>query len=152
MQVLKMFTDNTLLLYDRGNFDEFRVSFYDNKLRYRSSPNDAQFFTFFLKMGHPEKVWRMIVDLAAQIHKHTEFHDIILPKLSGSLAEEKVFSALAAAMMAEERKAKTKLGKRVKLLGCHQVLQQGISPRVAAKWSRGKPWREIAEECEKWGF
>jgi uncharacterized protein DUF7004 len=152
MQVLKMFTDNTLLLYDRGNFDEFRVSFYDNKLLYRSSPNDAQFFTFFLKMGHPEKVWKMIIDLAAQIDKHTEFQNIILPKLSGSLAEEKVFSALAAAMMAEERKAKTKLGKRVKLLGCHQVLRQSLSPRVAAKWSRGKPWREIEEECKKWGF
>ena len=149
MQALKMFKDNTLLLYDRGSFDEFRVSFYDNKLRYRSSPHDAQFFTFFLKMGDHEKVWRMIVQLASQIDKHTEFQNIILPQLSGSLAEEKVFSALAAAMMAEEKKAKTKLGKRVKLLGCHQVLIQGISPRVAANWSRGKPWKEIAVECEK---
>ena len=152
MQVLKMFKDNTLLLYDRGSFDEFRVSFYDNKLRYRSSPNDAQFFTFFLKMGDNEKVWRMIVDLASQIDKHTEFQNIILPTLSGSLEEEKVFSALAVAMMAEERKAKTRLGKRVKLLGCHQALMQGISPRAAAKWSRGKPWKEIADECTKWGF
>ena len=152
MQVLKMFRDNTLLLYDRGNFDEFRVSFYDARLRYRSSPNDAQFFTFFLKMGDNENVWRMIVDLASRIDRHTGFQHISLPQHSGSLDEEKVFSALAAAMMAEERKAKTKLGKRVKLLGCHQVLMQGISPHVAAKWSRGKPWKEIAEECAKWGL
>ena len=152
MQVLKMFRDNTLLLYDRGSFDEYRVSFYDNKLRYRSSPNDAQFFTFLLKMGNNEKVWQMIVELAGQIDKHTEFQNITLPQLSGSLAAEKVFSALAAAMMAEERKAKSKLGRRVKLLGCHQVLQQKITPRVAAKWSRGKPWREIADECTRWGF
>jgi hypothetical protein len=152
MQVLKMFSDTTLLLYDRGSFDEYRVSFYDNKLHHRSSPHDAQFFNFLLKMGQPETVWQMIVSLARQIDKHTEFQNINLPKLSGSLEEEKVFSALAAAMMAEERKAKTKLGKRVKLLGCHQVLIQKIPPRVAAKWSRGKPWKEIAVECEKWGF
>jgi Family of unknown function (DUF7004) len=152
MQVLKMFKDNMLLAYDHGSFDEFRVSFYDNKLRYRSSPNDAQFFTFFVKLAPAETVWRNIVELASQIHKHTGFQDIRLPNLTGSLEEEKVFSALAAAMMAEERKAKTKLGKRVKLLGCHQVLMQGIRPRVAAKWSRGKPWKEIAVECEKWGF
>ena len=152
MQVLRMFSDTTLLLYDRGSFDEYRVSFYNDKLHHRSSPNDAQFFTFFLKMGNNAKVWQLIVDLAAQINKHTEFQNINLPKLSGSLKEEKVFSALAAAMMAEERKAKSKLGRRVKLLGCHQVLIQKIAPRVAAKWSRGKPWKEIAAECEKWGF
>ena len=152
MQALRMFRDGTLLLYDRGSFDEYRVSFYDNKLRYRSSPNDAQFFTFFLKMGENEKVWQMILHLASQIDKHTQFANIILPQLTGSLEEEKVFSALAAAMMSEEKKAKTKLGKRVKLLGCHQVLIQNISPRVAAKWSRGKPWREIDDECVKWGF
>lgn len=152
MQILKMFRDNMLLAYDRGSFDEFRVSFYDNKLKYRSSPNDAQFFTFFVKLASADIVWQNIVTLASQIDKHTEFSQIPLPNITGSLEEEKVFSALAAAMMAEERKAKSKLGKRVKLLGCHQVLLQGISPRVAAKWSRGRKWKEIAVECEKWGF
>jgi uncharacterized protein DUF7004 len=152
MQILKMFKDNMLLTYDRGSFDEFRVSFYDNRLKYRSSPNDAQFFTFFKKLAPSDIVWQNVVTLAGQIDKHTKFSNIRLPQIIGSLEEEKVFSALAAAMMAEERKAKSKLGKRVKLLGCHQVLIQRISPRVAAKWSRGKPWKEIAAECEKWGF
>src|ERR1051325_7327728 len=122
MQILKMFKDNMLLAYDRGSFDEFRVSFYDNKLKYRSSPNDAQFFTFFKTLASAEAVWQNIVGLASQIDKHTEFSNILLPNINGALEEEKVFSALAAAMMAEERKAKSKLGKRVKLLGCHQVL------------------------------
>ena len=55
-------------------------------------------------------------------------------------------------MVAEENYHGTKLGKRLKRLGIHQILIEGMEVHVAAHWSRGKPWREIAEECERRGF
>ena len=57
-----------------------------------------------------------------------------------------------AAMVAEENKQFTRLGKRIKRLGVHQLLKEGLSPKEAANWSRGKAWRDLAAECEKRGF
>jgi len=45
-----------------------------------------------------------------------------------------------------------KLGKRLKRLGVHKILMEGMKVDIAANWSRGRPWREISEECERRGF
>jgi len=45
-----------------------------------------------------------------------------------SLNVEILFSILYAAFIAEENRAMTKLGKRIKLLGIHQILKEGVSP------------------------
>jgi hypothetical protein len=75
-----------------------------------------------------------------------------IPTLNNTLKEKKFFSAYAAAIIAEERRARTKLGKRVKLLGYYQVLVLGYDPQIAANWSREKKWWKIASECKKYGF
>ena len=61
-------------------------------------------------------------------------------------------TTIYAGMIAEERKAYTKLGKRVKRLGIHQVILEGMAPTRAANFSRGKAWREIAALCTERGF
>lgn len=55
-------------------------------------------------------------------------------------------------MIAEENKAGTVLGKRIKRLGVHQVLLENISPRIAANFSRGMRAKEIIGECIKRKF
>lgn len=55
-------------------------------------------------------------------------------------------------MIAEENWEGTHLGKRVKLLGLHQVLIQDFDNLVAANWSKSRRWQDIAEECNKFGF
>nr|WP_248298637.1 hypothetical protein [Pseudoalteromonas sp. JC3] len=59
---------------------------------------------------------------------------------------------LYAGMIAEENKEKAILKKFIKRLGVHQVLIEGMSPKVAANYSRGKGWRELQLECDVRGF
>lgn len=63
-----------------------------------------------------------------------------------------LFTILYAGMIAEENKSYTKLGKRVKRLGMHQVLVEKLPAHIAANFSKGKNWYEIAKECEQRGF
>ncbi len=65
---------------------------------------------------------------------------------------EILFTVLYAAFIAEENRARTKLGKRIKFLGIHQVLIEGISPEIAANYSRGMSWQNISKLCEERGF
>ena len=48
-----------------------------------------------------------------------------------------IFSILYMAMIAEERKAGTRLGKRIKRLGIHKLLIENIPVREAANFMRG---------------
>ena len=68
----------------------------------------------------------------------------------------KTFYWLRYAMLAEERRRvedrKYPLGKRVKRLGLLQVLYHGMTPQEAASWSKGRPAKEIAAMCRKYGF
>ena len=63
-----------------------------------------------------------------------------------------IFSILYMAMIAEERKAGTRLGKRIKRLGIHKLLIENIPVREAANFMRGMGWRDIARLCEERGF
>lgn len=63
-----------------------------------------------------------------------------------------VMATIYAGMIAEENKANTRLGRRIKRLGMHQILQLGVEPAIAANHSRNRPWRDIARECESYGF
>jgi hypothetical protein len=71
-----------------------------------------------------------------------------------SLETEIIFTILFAAMVAEENKANTRLGAKIKRLGVHQVLMDTppISSRIAANYSRGMKWQEINKECSDRGF
>ena len=71
---------------------------------------------------------------------------------STTLQTQLYFSILYLCMVAEQNYPNTKLGKRLKRLGIYQLLFEGMTVEEAANWSRGKPWRDIAHECEKRGF
>jgi hypothetical protein len=65
---------------------------------------------------------------------------------------EILFTILYAAFISEENKTHTKLGKRIKLLGIHQILFESKSPEDAANFSKGMPWRDISKLYEERGF
>ena len=71
---------------------------------------------------------------------------------SDSTEFEILFTVLYAAMVAEQNKAYTKLGKRVKRLGMHQVLLENVLPSIAANYSKGKKWRDLDSEMKLRGF
>jgi len=146
------FSDGSFLAYTTGNFDNYRVTFFSADGTYVFSPRDTYFFDELLGFGANQSVWNSIVKVAEQINRSTNFEDVDFPVEIESLQAKKVISAIVAAMIAEERKANTKLGKRIKLLGIHQILIQGIEPKIAASWSRDKKWRIIDAECRKFNI
>ena len=62
------------------------------------------------------------------------------------------YTVIYMAMVSEENYPGTRLGKRLKRLGVHQFLLEGMPVIEAANWSRGKPWRQLDAECTKRGF
>ena len=62
------------------------------------------------------------------------------------------FTIIYMGMIAEENKEFTKLGKRIKRLGVHQVLKERMHYNEAANFSRGKKWKELNEICSSKGF
>lgn len=63
-----------------------------------------------------------------------------------------LFSILYMAMIAEEQKTNTRLGRRIKRLGVYYLLFEGADIHQAANFMRGMGWRDIAALCEKRGF
>ena len=59
-----------------------------------------------------------------------------------------LFTILYMGMIAEERKANTRLGKRIKRLGVHMLLLEGREVDDAANCMRGMNWREIDALCK----
>jgi hypothetical protein len=157
MRKLKEFSDGDWLCYDRGSFDNYHVAIYDGEGKKHpllgSKLRDVDFLDFFVSISkQPELVYKKIVYFSEQINSETRIEDfkhLDIPTVHGTLIEDKFFSAYAAAMLAEEKKAWTKLGKRIKLLAANQVLLQGMSPQEAANWGKGRSWQEISEEADR---
>ena len=69
-----------------------------------------------------------------------------------SLQVDKILSILYLAMIAEEQKQNTRLGKRIKRLGIYALLIEDRTVRESANFMRGMGWREIDTLCEARGF
>ena len=63
-----------------------------------------------------------------------------------------IFSILYMAMIAEEQKKNTRLGKRIKRLGIYALLIENKTISEAANFMRGMGWREIDYLCRQRGF
>ena len=69
-----------------------------------------------------------------------------------ALEFSKIFSILYMGMLAEENKAHTRLGKRIKRLGMHKLLIENESVDTAANFMRKMKWYEIDSLCRSRGF
>lgn len=63
-----------------------------------------------------------------------------------------LLSILYMAMIAEERKKFSRLGKRIKRLGIYKLLIENKDVDEAANFMRGMKWCEIDNICKKHGF
>ena len=131
-RVLKEFNDGGRLIHDRGKFDDYRVTFQDEEGSNINSPIDPEFFEFLLSYGDPELAWVKVIEIADQIGPKTEFGELQIIPISEKGEERKGLSAFAAAMISEERKAGTRLGKRIKMLGAYQALFCDMTHHEAA--------------------
>lgn len=156
---IKKCRDGSTVEFDFGKFDSWCV-YVTRPGRERHAPRDSQYFAD-LKQLHAQHA-RVHDDFIEVFGRTTKDIDAALLVRISEIASpyprelraevEVLLTVLYAAMVAEENRAHAPLGKRVKRLGVHQVLVEGMPAEDAARFSRGKPWRVLQELCVARGF
>ena len=159
-QVVRRFFDGSFLEYDRGSFDDWCVYLTDAS-GHRKPPRDEEYFSQLESLAQQfgaDKVYGDYVKVYQRTRSQIDervLDDIhILSETYGTdaLRVEKLFSILYMAMISEENKANTRLGKRIKRLGVHKLLIENQPVYEAANFMRGMDWRTIDRLCAERNF
>ena len=160
-QRIREFKDGSFLEYDRGGFDEWCVFFSRPGLR-RTPPRDVDYFNQIVGYGQKygnDKVYEDYCKIydATEKSVDSEVFNLIDDIANGYREEDSleiaiIFSVLYMAMIAEEKKENTKLGKRIKRLGVYAILKENMNVYNAANFMRGMGWRDIDKLCKEKGF
>ena len=159
-QRIKTFSDGSFLEYDRGNFDDWCV-YLTKSNGLRRPPRDTDYFSQLLQLSQKYGVKKIYSDYV-KVYEVTgkQILNSSLSSISAisvtyqedALSVDIIFSILYMAMIAEEQKQFTRLGKRIKRLGIHMLLFERKSVHEAANFMRGMGWRDIAVLCDERGF
>ena len=157
---VKDFPDGTFLEYDEGKFDKWCV-YMNESNGTRRPPSDIDYFAklrnFAEKYG-ADRIYQDFVKIYDWVGNDVNVAD--LKRITHMAADygndalelDKIFSILYMAMIAEEKKEHTKLGKRIKRLGVHMLLMENETVQQAANFMRGMNWHDIDALCRKRGF
>ena len=159
-KLIKKLRDGSIIEFDKGTFDDWCVYLSRPHLK-RYAPKDTEYFTalkmFSMKCG-PEVIYNDFVlvysKTTAEIDKHVTS---LITRLSNKYGSDSLMmdiwlSVIYAGMIAEENKENAILKKRIKRLGMHQVLVDGMEPKLAANFSKDLKWTVIDEVCKEKGF
>lgn len=157
---IKTFSNGSYLFYGRGRFDDWCV-YFTNASGEKKVPKDKHYFCSLRKMARKHGVKKVyedfvqVYDLAGEEVKQEDLETI--SKISEHYQEDALlldilFSILYMAMISEERKAFSILGKRIKRLGIHILLWENATLDYACNFMKGMRWREISALCEARGF
>lgn len=159
-EIIKDFSDGSFLEYDKGKFDVWCV-YLTRPNKDRKPPRDTGYFNQLIELSQKwgeKKVYSDYVRIYNRTSKTVD-NDVLqyISEISKEYAEDAlkvdiIFSVLYMAMIAEERKEHTKLGKRIKHLGIYSLLIEHADVYRAANFMRGMGWREIAALCQERGF
>lgn len=160
-----VFADNTQMYFSQGRFDDYCIKLDDpSHHRYGIAPTDKKYFSYMKNLSHLYGSDRLYYDFikiynctTASVSQDTlnfihEISRTYTLSPDHSLKIEQLFSILYAGMIAEENREKTHLGKRIKRLGVHLLLQDNLSPQAAADYMRGMAWQKIDAICKQKGF
>ena len=160
MGIIKQFSDGSSLEFARGNFDEWCV-YVTTPDELRRPPLDRTYSAFLKRLSSafgPQRVYDDFVRVYDRTGKSVDqdVFSLISSIAAGypgyTLQVEQVLSVLYLTMIAEENKAFTRLGRRIKRLGVYGLLLEDMSVEQAADFTRGMPWRDIAALCDERGF
>jgi hypothetical protein len=148
--------DGGKLLYAMGKFDQFCV-YHISQRGDRKPPRDILYFHILADLGArygTDRIYKEFSNIY-QLTTTTFNQDVASLILERAKAfgqdEDKFafcFACIYLGMIAEENKAGTKLGKRIKRLGVHQILCEGMPVEVAANFSRGQKWQALDLACK----
>lgn len=158
-KVIKSFIDGSSLEYDQGSFDEWCV-YLRKPDGSRRPPRDTEYFKELKLLGHKygnQKVYNDYVYIYNSTGREVSREVLnlitdIATQYDEALQVDIMFTILYMAMIAEERKKFTRLGKRIKRLGVHKILIENNDIYHAANFMRGMGWQEIDRLCKERGF
>jgi hypothetical protein len=150
--------EETTLGFGRGLFDDWCIYVLGGK--YPKFPLDEWYFQVLLdwcKSRAPEDIYDdfvTIYDATTQAVAQSTLDEIrALSNRYPDVNEASVvWTILYMGMIAEENKAGAILKKRIKRLGVYQVLIEGLTPTVAANYSRGQGADYLDKVCYYRGF
>ena len=158
--LIKNVRNRNIVEFDSGSFDDWCV-YLTRPQQLRYAPRDTEYFSklkFFGNAHTPKKIYNDFVTFYILTDRNIDVNILnLITRLTddyGTDAEEMDiwFSIIYAGMIAEENKANAILKKRIKRLGMHQVLIEGLDPNLAANFSKGKKWKELDALMRERGF
>ncbi len=159
-QFIKSLSDGSFLAYDGGSFDEWCV-YLIKRDGSRRPPRDVDYFEQLKQLADKygvNQIYNDYVRVYDLTGKQVDPQSLkVISQIAASygndvLEIDVIFSILYMAMIAEEQKEHTRLGKRIKRLGIYTLLFENRSVSDAANFMRGMSWRDIAKLCEERGF
>ncbi|NTW02448.1 MAG: hypothetical protein HGA19_14405, partial [Oscillochloris sp.] len=151
MSLLRTFSDGSTLEFGVGRFDDWCI-YLARAGKSRYPPRDIDYFAQIQSLAArygAEMVYADFLTIYHRTTKHMSPHVFeIIYHMAHAYSDDVLeadilFSVLYASMIAEENKHRARLRKRVKRLGVHQILFEGVSPIEAATFSKGKTWDVI---------
>ena len=149
------------IVFDKGSFDEWCVYIEDSSGS-KYAPLDVEYFSELQKISKKygsSKVYNDFVKIYELTSSEIDNRVLsLIDKIVNTYdiedrpAIEKWFTVIYAGMIAEENKQGAILKKRIKRLGMYQVLLEGIDPKKAANFSKGKRWTELDILMRQKGF
>ena len=148
------------LVYGQGKFDKWCV-FEVNQNGKRKAPKDINYFNNlyeFAKIFGSDKIYTDFVKIYDMTTKY--FENYVIEEIENiSLKYEDYkddifnnFLILYMAMISEQNKKNTVLGKRIKRLGLYYLLVKGQPLEYCVNFMTGKNCRELDKLCREGGF
>lgn len=159
-RLIKSFPDGSYLEYDRGSFDDWCVYMVEPDGS-RRPPLDRDYFSDIKELSRTyteDALYSAYVFVYDHTGKTVDENGLNAAEQASmnfgtdQLKIHKIFTILYMAMIAEENKKFTRLGKRIKRLGIYKLLFEGASVYEAANFMRGMGWRDIDALCRERGF
>lgn len=157
--LIKTFDNGNIIEIGKGAFDGWCVYLTNSKGKH--APRDKDYFRVLKGFGTVfgrDIVYKDFLDIYNRVNNEISTDTLVfITDLSKNYGEystkfDIIFTILYLGMVAEENKANTKLGKRIKRLGVHQVLIEKVDYEIAANFSRGLRASEIDSLCKIRGF
>ena len=159
-RLIQRIDKNTSVVFDTGKFDDWCV--YIKTGSGRKPPLDTEYFEFFRNLASQfgtERVYGEFVEIynlvSTSIRKEARSRIIAIAKTYPTPLDRDVALNLVviyAGMVAERNKKFAVLKERIKRLGMHQVLIEGMDVNEAANYSKGMKASELDKICREMGF
>ena len=160
MNKIKDFNNGCSLIYDSGKFDDWCI-FYMLQNGKKIPPHDTEYFDGLLNLGkifgvnkvyEDFKIIFLLTEKSIKKEALKKIEELSLTYGEYRFNAEGIFTILYAAMVAEENKENSILGKRIKMLGVHSLLIENKGVDYSANFMRGMSWTVLDNMCKERGF